>query len=192
MIAAVGIFVSSPGPVLFRAKRVGKNGKMFTMYKFRTMHLNNEKGHMITLRTDNRIFPFGRFLRKSKIDELPQLVNILQGEMSIVGWRPEDEENVNKVFAGKYKKILSVKPGLTSPGSLYDYTHGEKYEDEDLYEKEFLPRKMKLELYYVKHRSLRYDVILIGRTIRTILQVIGGKEDFSEPIELNNINKDMV
>ena len=74
LIAIVGIYISSPGPVLFKAIRVGKGGRLFKMYKFRSMHLNNEKGHMITLRTDNRIFPFGRFIRKAKIDELPQLV----------------------------------------------------------------------------------------------------------------------
>ncbi|SCW59317.1 Sugar transferase involved in LPS biosynthesis (colanic, teichoic acid) [Ruminococcaceae bacterium YRB3002] len=187
LIAVVGIYISSPGPVLFKANRIGKGGKQFTMYKFRSMHLNNEKGHMITLRTDNRIFPFGRFLRKSKVDELPQLVNILQGKMSIVGWRPEDEENVKKVFVGKYKEILNIKPGLTSPGSLYDYTHGEKYEDEELYEKEFLPRKMDLELYYVRHRSLGYDARLIGRTIKTIIRIVWGKEDFAEPTELHEV-----
>lgn len=185
LIAIVGIYISSPGPVIFKANRVGKGGKLFTMYKFRSMHLNNEKGHMITLRTDNRIFPFGRFIRKTKIDELPQLVNILQGKMSIVGWRPEDEENVRKVFVGKYREVLSIKPGLTSPGSLYDYTHGEKYENEELYEKEFLPKKMDLELYYVRHRSLGYDARLIGRTIKTIVQVVFGKEIFAEPRELH-------
>jgi len=117
-------------------------------------------------------------------------VNILQGKMSIVGWRPEDEENVKKVFVGKYREVLSIKPGLTSPGSLYDYTHGEKYEDEELYEKEFLPKKMDLELYYVRHRSLGYDARLIGRTIKTIVQVVFGKEDFAEPKEL--LLKEMV
>ncbi|MBR0406936.1 MAG: sugar transferase [Clostridia bacterium] len=186
LIAVVGIKISSPGPVLFRACRVGKDGKLFTMYKFRSMHLNNEKGHIITSRTDNRIFPFGRFLRKCKVDELPQLVNILQGKMSIVGWRPEDEENVKKVFVGKFKEILNIKPGLTSPGSLYDYTHGEKYEDEALYEKEFLPKKMDLELYYVRHRSLPYDTKLILRTIKTILQITFGKDSFPEPKEFQN------
>ena len=142
---------------------------------------------MITLRTDNRIFPFGRFIRKSKIDELPQLINIIQGKMSIVGWRPEDEENIKKVFVGKFKEILSIKPGLTSPGSLFDYTHGERYEDEESYEKEFLPKKMELELFYVKHRSLAYDMALILKTIVTILQVVCGKSEFTEPSELGKV-----
>ena len=187
LVATVGIFISSPGPVFYKANRVGKDGELFTMFKFRSMHLNNEKGHMITLRTDNRIFPFGRFIRKSKIDELPQLINIIQGKMSIVGWRPEDEENIKKVFVGKFKEILSIKPGLTSPGSLFDYTHGERYEDEESYEKEFLPKKMELELFYVKHRSLAYDMALILKTIVTILQVVCGKSEFTEPSELGKV-----
>jgi len=189
LLAAIGVYISSPGPVLFKANRIGQNGKPFVMYKFRSMHINNEKGHMITLRNDNRIFPFGRFLRKSKIDELPQLVNILQGTMSIVGWRPEDEENVKKVFVGKYKQVLKSKPGLTSPGSLYDYTHGENYEDEASYEKEFLPTKMDLELYYVNRKSILYDARLIARTVKVILQIMLGKEDFDAPEELSKIKK---
>lgn len=189
LFAAIGVYISSPGPILFKANRVGKNGKPFLMYKFRSMHLNHEKGHMITLRTDSRIFPFGRFLRKTKIDELPQLINILQGSMSIVGWRPEDEENVKKVFIGKYNQVLKSKPGLTSPGSLYDYTHGENYEDEASYEKEFLPQKMDLELYYVKRKSILYDARLIARTVKVILQIMLGKKDFDVPEELSMIKK---
>lgn len=189
LLTAIGVYISSPGPVLFKANRIGQNGKPFVMYKFRSMYINNEKGHVITLRNDNRIFPFGRFLRKSKIDELPQLVNILQGTMSIVGWRPEDEENVKKVFVGKYKQVLKSKPGLTSPGSLYDYTHGENYEDEASYEKEFLPTKMDLELYYVKRKSILYDARLIARTVKVILQIMLGKEDFDAPEELSKIKK---
>lgn len=187
LIAGIGVFVSSPGPVFFKAQRVGKNKRPFTMYKFRSMHLNNEKGHMITLRNDSRIFPFGTFLRKSKIDELPQLVNILKGDMTIVGWRPEDEENADVVFSGKYREILNTKPGLTSPGSLYDYTHGELYETEEEYTEEFIPIKMELELYYVKHCSLLYDIKIIIRTMATIAGVILGKENYKLPIELGKI-----
>lgn len=187
LIAFLGIKISSPGSALFVAHRIGKNGMFFKMYKFRSMHLNSEKGHIVTLRTDNRIFPFGRFMRKSKIDELPQLLNILKGDMSIVGWRPEDEENAEKVFVGKFKKILSAKPGLTSPGSLYDYTHGETFENEDAYERKFMPSKMKLELYYVRHQSLQYDAQLILRTIITIIQVVFGKKTFDSPNELSRI-----
>ena len=190
LVACLGIYISSPGPVLFKANRVGQDMKQFTMFKFRSMHLNNEKGHMITLRSDNRIFPFGSFLRKSKIDELPQLINILKGDMSIVGWRPEDEENANIVFCGKYEKILKTKPGLTSPGSLYDYTHGELFKTEEEYTKKFLPVKMDLELFYVTHQSLLYDAELILRTMITIVEIVLGKTYFDDPKEINRIGKE--
>lgn len=189
-LTSIAIYISSPGPILFKANRIGENGETFTMYKFRSMHLNNEKDHIITLREDKRIFPFGSFIRKAKIDELPQLVNILKGDMTIVGWRPEDEENAAKVFCGRYQEILNTKPGLTSPGSLYDYTHGELCETEVAYMKEFLPRKMELELYYVRHRSLLYDAELILRTMITIIEVVFGKKKFAECKELTKISKD--
>lgn len=184
LLTALAIILSSPGPVFFKAQRIGRYARPFTMLKFRTMHMNEEKGHIVTLRSDSRIFPIGRFLRKSKIDELPQLFNVLTGSMSIVGWRPEDEENVRSVFVGKYLSILETKPGLTSPGSLYDYTHGEVYQDEALYTAEFLPRKMDLELYYVRHRNLLYDMELVGRTILTILSVLLDRSDIPPPKEL--------
>ena len=94
--------------------------------------------------------------------------------------------NADKLYVGKYRKILSVKPGLTSPASLYDYTHGESYEDEALYEKEFLPEKLKLELYYVDHRSFPYDIKLILETAWDILLKTCGKESFPIPKELEN------
>lgn len=188
LVACIGIKLSSPGPILFKANRVGRNGAPFVMYKFRTMYVNNEKGHIITLRSDSRIFPFGSFLRKSKIDELPQLVNILKGEMAIVGWRPEDEENAHAVFKGKYKEVLTIKPGLTSPGSLYDYTHGELYESEEAYNSQFMPNKLELELYYVRNRSILYDTQLILRTIITIIEIVIGKKYFAPPRELQIVS----
>lgn len=178
----------SPGPAIYKARRVGLNGRIFTLYKFRTMRVDSGQIHSTTLRGDSRIFPFGAFLRKTKLDETPQLFNILQGYMSVIGPRPEDEANANNIYVGKYKEILSVKPGLSSPASLYDYTHGERYESEDVYNKEFLPRKLDMELYYVKHRSLAYDFRLIVRTIVIICEIAFGKENFSEPEELNGIN----
>ena len=121
------IKIVSPGPAIYRAKRVGLHGKLFTCYKFRSMRVDSGKVKLTTLQNDDRIFPFGNFIRKTKIDEMPQVVNILMGQMSVVGPRPEDEANASKIYVGEYQHILDVKPGLTSPASLYDYTHGEKY-----------------------------------------------------------------
>ena len=178
------IKIVSPGPAIYKAKRVGKDGLLFDCYKFRSMRVDSGKVRLTTLENDDRIFPFGKFIRKAKIDEMPQVVNILKGEMSVVGPRPEDKENADKVYVGEFKYILDVKPGLTSTASLYDYTHGELYEDEETYEKEFMPKKLKLELYYVKHHSFGYDIVLIFRTAWLIILKTCGKRNFEEPAEL--------
>lgn len=178
------IKIVSPGPAIYMAERVGKDGKFFRCYKFRSMRVDSGKVRLTTLENDERIFPFGKFIRKTKIDEMPQVVNILKGEMSVVGPRPEDKENADKVYVEEYIHILDVKPGLTSTASLYDYTHGELFEDEESYEKEFMPKKLKLELYYIYHRSLWYDFILILRTAGLIVLKTLGKKSFEEPKEL--------
>jgi lipopolysaccharide/colanic/teichoic acid biosynthesis glycosyltransferase len=166
------IKIQSPGPAIFKATRVGRDGRTFTLYKFRSMRVDSGPIHTTTLRGDPRIFPFGNFLRLSKIDETPQLINILRGEMSIIGPRPEDEINATRMYIGRYKEILEAVPGLSSPASLYDYAVGEQYEDETKYEEEFLPKKLAVELYYVKHRNLAYDCTLVFRTIITIAAVL--------------------
>ena len=178
------IKIVSPGPAIYKAERVGKGGRLFKCYKFRSMRVDSGKVRLTTLGNDDRIFPFGKFIRKTKIDEMPQVVNILKGEMSVVGPRPEDKENADMVYVGEFKHILDIKPGLTSIASLYDYTHGELYEDEDSYEKEFMPKKLKLELYYVNHRSFWYDIVLILRTAWLIILKTCGKSEFDEPKEL--------
>ena len=187
MIIAVIIKIQSPGPAIYKPVRVGKNGKPFTLYKFRSMRVDSGAIHATTLRGDSRIFPFGAFLRKTKLDETPQLLNILKGDMSVIGPRPEDLDNAKEMYKGKYARILDVKPGLSSIASLYDYTHGEKYESEELYNKEFLPKKLDLEVYYVEHRSFFYDIRLIVRTVKIIAQIAGGKENFDEPKELAKV-----
>ena len=184
LLTILVIRIVSPGPAIYKAARVGKDGRLFTCYKFRSMRVDSGKVRLTTLENDERIFPFGKFIRKTKIDEMPQVVNILKGEMSVVGPRPEDKENADKVYVGEYVHILDVKPGLTSTASLYDYTHGELYEDEESYEKVFLPKKLKLELYYVNHRSVGYDLLLILKTAWLIVLTTCGKKEFKEPREL--------
>ena len=184
LISWLIIKIVSPGPAIYKPERVGKDGKLFKCYKFRSMRVDSGKVRLTTLENDDRIFPFGKFIRKAKIDEMPQIVNILKGEMSVVGPRPEDKENADKVYVGEFVHILDVKPGLTSTASLYDYTHGELFEDEESYEKEFMPKKLKLELYYVNHRSFWYDIVLVLRTAWLIMQKTCGKSKFAEPTEL--------
>lgn len=184
LLTIIIIKIVSPGPAIYKAARVGKDGRLFTCYKFRSMRVDSGKVRLTTLENDDRIFPFGKFIRKTKIDEMPQVVNILKGEMSVVGPRPEDQENAEKVYVGEFKHIMDVKPGLTSTASLYDYTHGELFEDEESYEKIFMPKKLKLELYYVNHKSVWYDLWLILKTAWLIILKTCGKKQFDEPKEL--------
>lgn len=186
LLAYIGIKCSSSGPVLYKAKRVGYKGKVFDCYKFRSMRVDSGKVRLTTLKNDDRIFPFGKFIRKTKIDEMPQILNILKGDMSVVGPRPEDTINADKLYTGENRCILSVYPGLTSPASLFDYTHGELYEDEADYEKEILPKKIELEKYYVKNQSFGYDMSLILRTASIIIQKTLGRTIFPIPKELNS------
>lgn len=181
------IKLKSFGPIFYKPQRSGKNGKPFVLYKFRSMRCDSGRIHATTLRNDSRVFPFGAFLRKSKLDETPQFINILKGEMTIIGPRPEDLANVNRLYLGKYSEILSVKPGLSSPASIFDYTHGETYSNEEEYIKEFEPKKLDLDLYYVHKRSFIYDMEIFFRTIVAIIQVLLGKKNIKEPRELKII-----
>src|SRR2546428_11072961 len=123
--AAIGIRLWSPGPVLSRARRVGRNGAGFTMYKLRTMHQREGAASAIAGRNDPRVFPFGAWLRRTKIDELPQLFNVLRGDMSLVGPRPEDPAIVLRHYAPVHRETLAVRPGRASPGSTYTYATGD-------------------------------------------------------------------
>jgi len=178
LIAAVGIKVSSPGPVFYRSQRKGKNGIPFDFYKFRSMHETENNKHLCVA-DEERLFPFGRFIRKVKIDELPQLLNIIKGDMSIVGPRPMTLRS--QMYTGRFEEVQSTRPGLTSPASLYDYIIGDIYKDNDLYKKEVYPVKQRLELYYVRHESIPYDIGLILRTVRLVCCVVLGKRN-AEPL----------
>lgn len=191
--ASFGICLSSRGPILFKARRVGLNGMEFTMHKFRTMYVGSSRGvrSVITGRSDSRIFWFGKVLRKTKIDELPQLWDVLVGRMSIVGPRPEDPQIVEHHYSEEYKKTLSVKPGVASPGSIFYYTHGERMlTGEDpaaAYVEKVLPLKMVLELDYVRSASMLRDLAVIRATVSTIFLKSIGKSAFSTPSQLLSI-----
>ncbi len=169
IIVAVLIKLDSKGPVFFRQERIGKNFKSFKIYKFRTMKNDaGERGPMITVGGDSRITGMGRFLRKHKIDELPQLFNVVKGEMSFVGPRPEVKEYV-QMFTSDYKKLLSVRPGITDPASIQysdEENHlslSENWEEE--YKKKILPEKINLSLHYVENHNIMTDLKLILKTI---------------------------
>ncbi len=177
LITAIAIKLSSKGPVFYYSERAGLKKNPFKFYKFRSMHITNKDKGMFVADSD-RVFKVGKIIRRLKIDELPQLINVIKGDMSIVGPRPMVAAAVDSLYCGKYEKISDVRPGLTSVASLFDYTVGDSYIDNDAYIKEVLPIKLEMELYYVEHEGFIYDLKLVFRTIFTIIQVLFGKKSF--------------
>ena len=165
VVVAAAIRLTSSGPVLHRAARIGKDGVPFTILKFRTMRV--AEGPAITSAGDTRITPVGRLLRRLKIDELPQLINVIRGDMSLVGPRPEDPRYVAS-YTEEQRRVLSLRPGLTSPAAL-------AYRDEERllgavadaqteYVERIMPAKLAMDLEYVARRSLALDVSVLVRT----------------------------
>jgi lipopolysaccharide/colanic/teichoic acid biosynthesis glycosyltransferase len=171
LITSLIIKLTSPGPVFHRGERVGLNGKLFNLYKFRTMIANAATlGPGITPQNDTRITGVGRFLRRTKIDELPQLINVLTGDMSLVGPRPEDPRYIAQ-YTPEQREVLKFRPGITSAASLA-FRKEEKMlaglNWERIYCTEVLPSKLAMDLAYLSHRTLLSDILLIIRTILSI------------------------
>lgn len=167
------ISLGSKGGPFYRQKRIGKNNVPFNLLKFRTMKIGSDKKGLLTVgNNDNRITKIGSVLRKYKLDELPQLINILKGQMSVVGPRPEVEKYV-KLYDKSQLKILNVKPGLTDYASL-EYLDENKIlaksdQPEATYIKEVMPAKLKLNQKYISEFSLSTDIKIIFLTISKIL-----------------------
>lgn len=176
LIAALAVMATSPGGVLFHAKRVGKGGVPYIMYKLRTMTSGAEKGAPVTLRGDSRITPVGKLLRISKLDELPQLFNVLNGDMSVVGPRPEDPCLVEKYYDARMRQTLDYKPGLTSPGTILYIRELSKMlpdtNDMDTYARLVLMPKLEHELSYFPNQSLVGDIAIITKTGLSILAAV--------------------
>ena len=166
-IVAVLIRLDSSGPSLHVAERVGKDGTRFRLFKFRTMIARApQSGPAITAAADHRITRLGRWLRRSKLDELPQLLNVLRGEMSLVGPRPEDPRYV-AVYSAAQREVLRVRPGITSAASLVYRNESallSREDWEDRYVREILPHKLAIELDYLANRTIASDLELIVRT----------------------------
>lgn len=170
---ALLVKLTSPGPVLYGGIRTGKDGRTFVMYKFRTMRSDKSASPLrLTKKGDPRITTLGRFLRGTKLDELPQLFNILMGDMSVVGPRPEDPRYVAH-YTAEQRRILRVRPGLVSAATL-SYLHEEELlsqagrDVEDYYVNIVMPAKLRLELAYLEHRSFRTDIEIVRRAIFAI------------------------
>lgn len=173
-VIAVLIKRDSPGPVFFRQERVGRHGKPFLIYKFRSMRADAPKlGGPLTVGGDPRITPIGAVLRRTKLDELPQLINVLRGEMSLVGPRPEVPKYV-ALYTSAQRQVLAVKPGITDLASIHYRSESEllaKAEDpERAYVHEILPHKLALNLEYIRRQSVALDLVIIVKTIARVLR----------------------
>ncbi|MCG9911671.1 MAG: sugar transferase [Flavobacteriales bacterium] len=174
LFIAVIILTGSPGGIFYRQIRIGKNFREFNLLKFRTMRPGSDQKGLITVGgKDNRITREGYFLRKYKLDELPQFFNILLGDMSFVGPRPEVKKYVD-MFQERYKNILQVKPGLTDYASLEYISEneilGKSSDPEKTYTEEILPHKLDLADLYVKRLSFAEDIRIIFRTLLKIIK----------------------
>jgi len=173
LLLAALIKLDSPGPVFYRAERMGKGGQPFRLCKFRSMVRDAEQhGPAITSAGDNRITRVGRMLRRTKTDELPQLVNVLKGDMSLVGPRPEDPRYV-QLYTPEQRRVLEVRPGITSPASLM-YRHEEQVlsgpDWEEVYVGQVMPHKLQLELDYLERRTFWSDLWVLFATLSVFLR----------------------
>lgn len=171
-IAAI-IKATDRGPVLYKQVRVGRGGREFRIYKFRTMVVNADKiGAQITVGRDPRITRIGHLLRKTKLDELPQLLNVLEGAMSVVGPRPEVPKYV-ALYSDQQRQVLSVRPGITDLASIKYHRESELLaqagaEWERVYIEQVMPDKLRLNLEYIERRSFWFDLKLIFQTLARI------------------------
>jgi lipopolysaccharide/colanic/teichoic acid biosynthesis glycosyltransferase len=168
-VVAVAVFLDSPGPVLYRSRRIGRGGRPFDMLKFRTM-VRDAGGPSLSASGDERYTPLGRTLASSRLDELPQFWNVLRGDMRLVGPRPELEEFVRE-FPAEYERILSVPPGLTGPAQVEFAWEGEilaaaqAVERARVYREAVLPYKVAVDMRYAEEHTVRGDLWLLVRTL---------------------------
>lgn len=167
--------LSDFGSLFYFANRVGKDNKQFKMWKFRSMRVARDANESSLRPDQDRIFWWGKIMRRLKIDELPQLMNILNGTMSIVGPRPAAVEQVDITRGGANAIAANVPCGLTSQSSLWDYIYGDQFSDEDEYNEKVLPVRLKLDVYYVRHASFFGDIKLIIWTVLAIFYTACGK-----------------
>ena len=172
LLTAFAVRLDSPGPVFYRAPRVGRDGVPFRLYKFRSMIADaDRRGPGITVAGDRRVTRTGAFLRRTKLDELPQLINVLCGEMSLVGPRPEDPRYVAH-YTPDQRQVLRVRPGITSAASLRYRNEAALLTGPDwekTYVENIMPQKLAIELAYLQRKNLLTDLELIMLTLRAVI-----------------------
>jgi lipopolysaccharide/colanic/teichoic acid biosynthesis glycosyltransferase len=173
LLIAISIFLFDPGPIFYRHERIGQRGKKFRLWKFRTMtvHETGEKGHITYGTRDPRITPLGYYLRMLKMDEIPQLINVINGNMSLVGPRPEVEKYV-KLYNPRQRRILELRPGCTDITVLHGHFHdaalleNQRDNAELFYINVVMPKKIEHNIFYLENQSLWLDLkILIGTVL---------------------------
>lgn len=172
LLVAFAVRADSRGPVLFRQKRVGRGGAVFEILKFRSMRVDAEAaGGQLTVGADPRVTPVGKFIRAWKLDELPQLINVVKGDMDLVGPRPEVPKYV-ALYNASQRKVLEARPGITDPASVQFRNESELMaghpEPERLYIEEIMPRKLATNLDYLEHRNLATDIGVIFSTLAAV------------------------
>jgi len=180
ILIALLIKISDGGPAFFKQERIGYKGKPFYIWKFRTMVVNAERlGKQITVGRDSRITPLGYYLRKFKLDELPQLFNVLKGEMSFVGPRPEVPKYV-LLYNEQQRKVIQLIPGITDIASIKYYhesdTLAQAANPEDIYREEIMPEKIRLNLDYAEKANLWTDFLVILKTILPFIRKLSKKD----------------
>ena len=177
LVIAAAILADSPGSIIYRAPRVGRGGRPFQMLKFRKMR-RDVVASTLTVANDERFTPIGRFLARSRLDELPQFWNVLRGQMRLVGPRPERSDFVDS-YPREYEEILTVHPGITGPSQLQHYNEGvllEQHDDPNRhYVEEILPRKVEIDVRYAHEWTLGNDLKLLLRTFALPLRVFALK-----------------
>ena len=174
ILVAFLVRLDSPGPAIFRQVRVGHQGAQFTILKFRTMYVAEPGGPEITARSDRRVTRIGKHLRRTKVDELPQLINVLRGEMSLVGPRPEVPSYMALYTPPQRALILSVKPGVTDLAAL-EFRNEEELlaaaiDPHETYVQDVMPRKYELYKQYVDHHNVRMDIVILWRTAAALVR----------------------
>lgn len=175
LFAIIGILASDWGSVFYISTRIGKDNKPFRMFKFRSMRVAKDANESSLRADEDRIFAFGRLIRKLKIDELPQLLNVLNGTMSVIGPRPVANDQKELFRTGKWNLAAEVAVGLSGPAALYDFLYGDQFTDEAEYMEKVFPTRRELEYVYVKKMSFGYDVKMVWWTIVSIVLAVFGK-----------------
>lgn len=194
LIVAIIVKVTSPGPILFSQKRLTKGMREFNIYKFRSMVSNElrEKNTVQIKGSSSEITPIGKVMRKTKLDELPQFWNILKGDMSFIGPRPELPRRL-KYYDERQKEIFSVRSGISSPASIVfsdeEYLMNQVENPEKFYIKEIMPYKIELNLYYIEHQNFFYDIWLIIATLLKIVNRVKNEDVVKDKILLAEKDK---